>query len=281
MTHPAIPPILCANLRRPANSPCGGVNMSIIHTTVELLAAGRTFCLATVASSGDERVAAGTKALILEDGTVEQATGVDALDAALGGAALEVLASRRRQTREVLPGVLVYFDILFQKTRLVVCGAGHIAIPLARFAREVGFEVTVIDDREDFASPERFPGCEVIARDFVPALRDLPMNRATYAVVITRGHEHDAECLAEILKRETGYVGLIGSRRRVAFVLEMLGRQGIPGSRLEDVFTPIGIPIGAESPEEIAVSIAAELVCMRRKGPRQARALKDSIRGLR
>jgi xanthine dehydrogenase accessory factor len=254
--------------------------MSIIQRTVELLAAGQTFCLATVAASDNEAVPAGLKALIREDGSLEQATGNSTLDALLSGTALEVFASRKRQTREVLPGVLVYFDILFQKTRLVVCGAGHIAIPLARFSRDAGFDVTVIDDREDFASPERFPGCEVIARDFIPALRSLVMNRATYAVVITRGHEHDAECLAEILKHETGYVGLIGSRRRVGFVLEMLARQGIERSRLDEVFTPIGIPIGAESPEEIAVSIAAELICMRRKGPQQARALKDSVRGL-
>ena len=254
--------------------------MSIIHKTVELLASGQTFCLATVASSENEAVPAGLKALIHEDGAFDQATGNSAFDALLSGTALEVFASRKRQTREVLPGVLVYFDLLVQKTRLIVCGAGHIAIPLARFARDAGFDITVIDDREDFASPERFPNCEVIARDFIPALRGCAINRATFAVVITRGHEHDAECLAEILKHETGYVGLIGSRRRVAFVLEMLARQGIARNRLDEVFTPIGIPIGAESPEEIAISIVAELVCLRRKGPRQARALKDSIRGL-
>ncbi len=101
---------------------------------------------------------------------------------------------------------------------------------------------------------------------------------STYVVVITRGHEHDADCLAEVLKHETGYVGLIGSRRRVSFVLEMLGKQGIPQDRLASVFTPIGIPIGAESPEEIALSIMAELVCVRRKGPQQAITLRESIR---
>jgi len=255
--------------------------MSIIHKTVELLASGQSFCLATVAASGDAAAAAGLKALIREDGSLDHGTGNPPFDTLLSSAAREVFAARKSQTREVLPGVLVYFDLLVQKARLIVCGAGHIAIPLARFSRDAGFDVTVIDDREDFASPERFPGCEVIARDFIPALRNCTVNRATYAVVITRGHEHDAECLAEILQHETGYVGLIGSRRRVAFVLEMLGRQGIDRTRLDEVFTPIGIPIGAETPEEIAISIVAELVCMRRKGPRQARALKDSIRGLK
>jgi len=121
----------------------------------------------------------------------------------------------------------------------------------------------------------------VIAEDFIAALRGMPLGPSTYVVVITRGHEHDAECLAEILRRETAYVGLIGSRRRVRFVLEMLGREGIPQERLGEVFTPIGLPIGAESPEEIALSIVAELVCMRRKGHAQARALRAAAGGSR
>jgi len=96
-------------------------------------------------------------------------------------------------------------------------------------------------------------------------------------VVITRGHEHDVDCLLEILKKDTAYIGLIGSRRRVRFVLEMLEAKGISKKRLQEVFTPIGTPIGAESPEEIAISIIAELVCVRRKGPHQARALRTAV----
>jgi xanthine dehydrogenase accessory factor len=96
-------------------------------------------------------------------------------------------------------------------------------------------------------------------------------------VVITRGHEHDVDCLQEILKKDTAYVGLIGSRRRVRFVLEILENMGIPNHRLKEVFTPIGIPIGGETPAEIALSIAAELVCVRRKGPLQARQLRTAV----
>ena len=98
-----------------------------------------------------------------------------------------------------------------------------------------------------------------------------------FVVVITRGHEHDTECLQELLQKQSAYIGLIGSRRRVRFVLEMLRSEGIPQKRLDDVFTPIGIPIGAESPVEIAISIVAELVCVRRKGWQQARALRAII----
>jgi xanthine dehydrogenase accessory factor len=116
-----------------------------------------------------------------------------------------------------------------------------------------------------------------MAEDFTETLRALPLSPSTYVVVITRGHEHDAECLAEILKKETAYVGLIGSRRRVRFVLEMLCREGILQERLNKVFTPIGLPIGAESPDEIALSIISELVCVRRKGSAQARTLRAAV----
>ena len=191
--------------------------------------------------------------------------------------AQEVIKEKKRGVVELKPGLHVFFDLISPELKLVVCGAGHIAIPLTRFARNVGFRVTVLDDRDDFAHPSRFEGCDVIAADFAVTLRDLNLNPATFVVVITRGHEHDVECLMEILKKETAYVGLIGSRRRVRFVLEMLEKQGIAKERLQEVFTPIGTPIGAESPEEIALSIIAELVCVRRKGPQQARALRTAV----
>jgi xanthine dehydrogenase accessory factor len=117
----------------------------------------------------------------------------------------------------------------------------------------------------------------VQADEFLVALSDMPLGPSTYVVVITRGHEHDADCLAEILTKQTAYVGLIGSRRRVRFVLEVLGQEGISQERLQEVFTPIGLPIGAESPDEIALSIVSELVCVRRKGAAQARALRAVI----
>ena len=121
----------------------------------------------------------------------------------------------------------------------------------------------------------------MVAEEFLPALRRISYGPTTYVVVITRGHEHDALCLGEVLKHETGYVGLIGSRRRVSFVLEMLENRGVAKEKLTDTFTPIGIPIGGESPEEIALSIAAELVCVRNRGPLQAVMLRNSLGELR
>jgi len=253
--------------------------MDVVARVGELLKRGETFCLVTVVVSANPHIPTGRKAIVFTDGSMEGGTGTAQLDSKVRALALRALEEKKRRTVEIEDGVRAFLDVLSGEAKLLVCGAGHIAIPLADFARKVGFRVTVLDDRSDFAHPSRFPDCEVIAQDFIVALRDMPFSPSTYVVVITRGHEHDAECIAEVLRKETAYVGLIGSRRRVRFVLEMLGQEGIPQERLGEVFTPIGLPIGAESPEEIALSIVAELVTVRRKGHVQARALRAAAEG--
>lgn len=251
--------------------------MDVAAQVVELLKKEKTFCLATVVDSGNPDVPLGRKAIVLSDGSVQGSLGSDQLDTKLRGLARKFLKEDKNLTVEIEDKVRIFLNILSAEAKLVVCGAGHIAVPLAQFARQVGFRVTVIDDRPDFANRSRFPNCEVKADEFLVALGDMSLGPSTYVVVITRGHEHDADCLAEILTKQTAYVGLIGSRRRVRFVLEMLGQEGISQERLQEVFTPIGLPIGAESPDEIALSIVSELVCVRRKGPEQARALRAVI----
>ena len=253
------------------------LSMDITARVNEMIQQGETFCLATVVKSAQSDIAAGQKNIILDSGTIEGDIDDVQLDLKIGRRALEAISEKKSSLVEVTPGLHIFFDIICPEFELVICGAGHIAIPLSRFARDVGFRVTVLDDRADYASASRFPGCDVLAADFAATLRDFYLNRSSFVVVITRGHEHDAECLMEILKKETAYIGLIGSRRRVRFVLELLEKQGIPGERLLEVFTPIGTPIGAESPAEIALSIVAELVCVRRKGYQQARALRKAV----
>jgi xanthine dehydrogenase accessory factor len=208
---------------------------------------------------------------------MEGKLGIGESDQRLRDLALTAFNEKKCRTVDFKEGFRVFFDILTPENRLLVCGAGHIAIPLVQFARDLGFKATVLDDRADFANPDRFPDSDILTGDFSIALRDFSMNASTYVVVITRGHEHDVDCLQEILKKDTAYVGLIGSRRRVRFVLEILENMGIPNHRLKEVFTPIGIPIGGETPAEIALSIAAELVCVRRKGPLQARQLRTAV----
>jgi xanthine dehydrogenase accessory factor len=248
--------------------------LDVLDRVSEFLERGESICLATVVDSGNASVRLGQKILVRRNGTAEGSLGSRSLDLEAAEAAQESLRARSRRLVELSGGVRLFLEVLEGETRVLICGAGHIALPLARFAREVGFSVTVVDDRSDFADPSRFPGCQVLAEDFARALRGMPLGPGNYAVVITRGHEHDVECLTQILRRETAYVGLIGSRRRVRLVLELLEREGIPAERLREVFTPIGLPVGAESPEEIALAITAELVCVRREGPERARALR-------
>ena len=251
--------------------------MDVVARVSELLKKGETLCLATVVESDERGVPAGHKAIVLRDGSLEGSLGSEPLDNKLRDLSPTFFHENKSRTVAVENRARIFINILAPETKLLVCGAGHIAVPLSQFALQVGFRVTVLDDRPDFADPSRFPNCEVMAEDFTETLHAMPLSPSTYVVVITRGHEHDAECLAEILKKETAYIGLIGSRRRVRFVLEMLGRDGIPQERLNKVFTPIGLPIGAESADEIALSIISELVCVRRKGPAQARTIRTAV----
>lgn len=243
----------------------------------QLIQNAETFCLATVIGSTAEHMPPGMKLIVRENKDIEGQIEDSRLLESLVKPAQLAIRRKKCKLIEPVPGIQVFLDPIHPELKLIVCGAGHIAITLSQFARQVGFRVMIIDDRDDFANQSRFPGCDVLAADFSRALRDLKLNQSHYVVVITRGHEHDVDCLREILKTETAYVGLIGSRRRVRFVLQILADQGIARERLQVIFTPIGTPIGAESPEEIALSITAELVCVRRKGDRQARALRTAV----
>ena len=150
--------------------------------------------------------------------------------------------------------------------RLIVLGAGHIALPVCEFAAKSGFEVYVCDDRPAFANEERFPdAAQVLCDSFENCIRQLKITSYDYIVIITRGHTHDADCLREIFKgTQPAYLGLIGSRRRVKGLLEMLLAEGCPKEYMDRICTPIGLDIGAVTPGEIAISILAELVAYKR-----------------
>ena len=153
--------------------------------------------------------------------------------------------------------------------RLIVCGGGHVSLELAHMAARLDFEVVILDDREEFANPERFPmAARVLCMPFPAALETLGSRESDYFAILTRGHAFDRECLEQILKGRYAYVGMIGSRTKVAAVRAALAAAGIPRETLERVHAPIGLPIGGQSPAEIAVSIAAQLVHVRaRRGP--------------
>jgi len=165
--------------------------------------------------------------------------------------------------------VTLYLEAHRPPPELVIVGAGHIARPLCRTGAMLGFRVRVLDDRPEFATRERFPEAEEVrGADFADPFRGVAVGPGTYVVLVTRGHRYDFEALRGLLLGPAlpAYVGMVGSRRRVRAALEQLAREGIPGERLRQVYAPIGLDIGAETPEEIAVAIAAEVVRARRGG---------------
>ena len=159
----------------------------------------------------------------------------------------------------------VYIEPLEATPRLYVVGAGHVGFHLARLAQTIGFRVHVLDDREKFASRERFPDAAEVVVDAIPDWlhnADIPAN--AYVVVVTRGHTHDLDALRSLAARDLRYLGLIGSKAKVKRIYDALRAEGMPPECLQRVHAPVGLDIGAVSPEEIAVSILAELIAVRR-----------------
>jgi xanthine dehydrogenase accessory factor len=159
----------------------------------------------------------------------------------------------------------VLIDRIRRPKTLFCFGAGHVAVPTARLAAMVGFRAVVIDDRPEYANAERFPVADKVnvIKDFNHAFEGLEIDADSFVVIVTRGHQYDRAVLEQALKTPAGYIGMISSRRKREAIYEALISQGVNKERLEEVHSPIGIDIGGETPEEIAVSIVAELIKVR------------------
>jgi xanthine dehydrogenase accessory factor len=240
----------------------------------------RAVALVTVVkAAGAYAAALGRHALVWLDGEPLGSLGLGELEArALADAGL-ALNQRRPQLLSYEDGqVELFVEVQRRPPTLVIVGAGHIAQPLAELGKLIDFEVVVIDDRPQYANAERFPQADrVIAAPFRPTLHNWPVDADTYIVLVTRGHSYDVESLLEILDSPARYIGMIGSKRRIRAVFDLLEQeQGIPREKLERVYAPIGLDIGAESPAEIAVCIIAEIVKIYRGG--RAASLSDALR---
>src|SRR2546429_1105904 len=158
----------------------------------------------------------------------------------------------------VLPPVLLY-----------IFGAGHVSVNLYQVAKHAGFDVTVVDDRDAYANRERFPEArDVIAEDFDVATSRLAPNESSYIVIVTRGHRDDMRVLRWAVQTQARYIGMIGSKRKTIAIFRELTKEGIPAHLFERVHAPVGLDIGAVTPEEIAVAITAELIAIRRHAER-------------
>jgi xanthine dehydrogenase accessory factor len=168
----------------------------------------------------------------------------------------------------------VHVDPLLPDPTLFIVGAGHVGFQLARIASEAGFRLTVIDDREKFANAERFPGAEVVVEPIPDWLHRAEIPPSAFVVVVTRGHQHDLDAMRALAARDLRYLGLIGSRAKVSRIYDALLREGLPTECLERIYAPIGFEIGAVTPAEIAVSILAELIAVRRGAPTAGLSMK-------
>ncbi len=223
----------------------------------------------------------GAKMIVGEEGTPEGSLGAAALDEVVVKFALNFLGSREH-TRAVAVkefasegGEWSETQILFERIqaepRVVICGAGHVGAALAKLANMLGYRPTLIDDRAEFLTRELFPDRRieiVVAKDWSESVAKAVGNgHGVFVSIVTRGHSEDEQCLrAVMLNASPEYVGLIGSKRRTNIVLQRLRDSGVEDERLKQVHAPIGLDIGAVTPEEVALAIMAEIVAVRRGG---------------
>ena len=228
----------------------------------------RRAVLTTIITPAQDAALVGARVLAHLDGSIEGPVSAELRDAiaarteevlAQGGPSLQILT---------LPDgaeVTVYCEPLLPRAELIICGAGHIGRALCHLGAWLDFDVTLIDDRSDFANAERLPEADrILDEDPDEELKKLPLGPDSYVVIVTRGHRHDAKCLRACIRSELAYLGMIGSRRKIKLIFDELQEEELAAPEdLERVHAPIGLNIGGASVEEIAVSIAAELVSVR------------------
>ena len=247
---------------------------SLSEELVQISEQGAAAVLATVVEiAGNDKVEPGAKCLI-RDGQVRAETIGDAkvLQAIVDESAMHLQQEKSKLVTLNVPGsqskLEVFFEVMPAPPKLVVVGAGHIAVPLVKMAKIADFYVIVIDDRLAYANRERFPDAdEVLVGDMAQMLKEMSITPSTYIVLITRGHKYDEPCLREIIHSQAKYIGMIGSKRRIKACFQRFrDEEKIADEVMARVYAPIGLDIGTETPPEIALSILAEVIKIRRGG---------------
>ena len=254
--------------------------MDIFEEIVALRNAGRRGALATITSvRGSIPSFQTSKMLVRDDGSILGTIGGGCVEAEVWQAAREVMEEEKPRTLTfnlnnnpkydtglVCGGTLeVFVEPILPVPVLYLFGAGHVAVNTSKVAHAAGFDIVVVDDRETYANRERFPEArEVIAEEYEQAFQRLTPGEASYIVIVTRGHRDDMRVLRWAVQTPARYIGMIGSRRKTISTFKELIQEGMEPSLFERVSAPIGLEIGAVTPEEIAVSIVAELIAVRR-----------------
>jgi len=247
----------------------------ILQVLLSSIEARRSVALATVTAAPDPSVI-GRHAVVWLDAEPLGELGLGELEAQALADTRDALAGRVHKTLAyTTPAgqVKLFVEVQHRPPELIIVGAGHIALPLAQLGKLCDFTVIVLDDRPQYANRQRFPQADqVLALPLRETMRQWAaegrLGLDSYVVLVTRGHQHDFDCLLELLDTPLGYIGMIGSQRRVRTVFDLLNvEMGIPAEKFDRVYAPIGIAIGAHTPAEIAVCIMAEIINVQRGGP--------------
>lgn len=268
---------------------------TVYSAVVRALELGDAAALVTIVSTqGSTPQRVGAKMLVHADGRTVGTIGGGCYENDAAGKARESIRTRKaavvrydlsdslaEENGLICGGRMeVFIEPLDPSPRLLVVGAGHVSQHLARMAADVGFLVHVLDDREKFASRERFPTAAAVeVADIAPFLAAADMPPTSYVVVLTRGHTHDLGAMRALAGRNLRYIGMIGSRAKVARISDALAEEGVSAEWLKCVHAPIGLRIGAVTPEEIAVSIVAELIAVRRGATIDREGAPAAMRG--
>jgi xanthine dehydrogenase accessory factor len=253
--------------------------MDLFEEIVRMRRAGRRGALATIVhTNGSIPSYESSRMLVRDDGTIAGTVGGGCVEAEVWAAAKEVI--RNEQPRKmtfnlnneatydaglICGGTLeIFVEPILPQPMLYLFGGGHVSTAVARVAHQAGFAIGVIDDRDTFANAERFPMASEIYTTYEEAFEKIKPTAASYLVIVTRGHKDDMRVVAWAVETDARYIGMIGSKRKVISVYKALEKEGFPLDKFERVHAPVGLEIGALTPEEIAVSIAAELIAVRR-----------------
>lgn len=247
-------------------------NLTYYHKLLEVVASGAGCTEAVVLDSDAADCRAAERFLLDESGQLLAAT-----QATLPNSISQHLRPLSQRPRPYVLGGISFLPHL-HRCRLIIVGAGHVGQKVADLASEVGFDIWVVDDREQYCNPDRFPQAKrLIVGEIESSLTGLEIDHNTYCLIITRGHQHDEEALCHLAETPARYVGLIGSHRKIKMIFEDLLREGISREALTRVFAPLGIDIGSQTVPEIAVSIVAELIAHRNLGALPERYRRASL----
>ena len=258
--------------------------MNIYEEIVKLQREGRRGAVATIVNSrGSIPSFQSAKMLVRDDGSIAGTIGGGCVEAEVWQAAREVISQEKPRmlsfdlnqdpkydTGLVCGGTLeIFIEPVLPVPLLYIFGAGHVAVELYKAARNAGFDCIVTDDRDAYANSERFPDAlQVIAKDFDEVLGEIAPSESSYIVICTRGHRDDMRVLRWAVQTPARYIGMVGSKRKAITVYRELTREGLDPALFDRVHSPVGLDIGAITPEEIAVSIVAELIATRRQAER-------------